>query len=95
MHAENSLSETVRNDLFPNLRLRGQANLLVMPNLYAARVKFNMLNILGGGRAVGPILVGTALTFHVVAELITVPGLVNMVAFAVAYKKARARLSAE
>ncbi len=95
MHADNALSVAIRNDLFPNSRLKGQANLLVMPNLDAAHIAFNMLKMLGGGVAVGPILVGTALPAHVVTESITVRGLVNMTALAVVDAQSRTRVSVE
>ena len=89
MHADNALSVAIRDDLFPNSRLKGQANLLVMPNLDAAHIAYNMLKMLGSGVPVGPILVGTALPAHVVTESITVRGLVNMTALAVVDAQSR------
>ncbi len=84
MHADAALSETIRSDLFPNSRLSGKANLLVMPNLDAAHIAFRMFRILGAGVDVGPILVGPARPAHVVDPGISVRGLVNMTAVAVA-----------
>jgi malate dehydrogenase (oxaloacetate-decarboxylating)(NADP+) len=93
MHAENALSEAIRKELFPNSKLKGQANLLVMPNLDAAHIVFNTIKMLGGGVAIGPILVGKALPAHVITESITVRGLVNMTALAVVDAQSRTRAS--
>ena len=83
MQADAALSETIRRRIFPNARFEGQANLLVMPNLDAANITFNVLKALGGGVSVGPILIGTARPAHIVTPAITVRGLVNMSAFAI------------
>ena len=83
MHADSALSEEIRKVLFPNARLKGQANLLVMPNLDAAHIAFNMLKVLGNGIAVGPILVGLDRPAHIVTASASVRRLVNMTALAV------------
>jgi malate dehydrogenase (oxaloacetate-decarboxylating)(NADP+) len=82
MHGDCAISETIRNRLFPNSRLKGQANLLVMPNLDAANIAFNLLKTLGAGQSVGPMLMGLALPVHVVSPSITVRGVINMSAVA-------------
>ena len=83
MHGDCAVSEAIRNRLFPNSRLKGQANLLVMPNLDAANIAFNLLKTLGAGQSVGPMLMGPALPVHVVSPSITVRGIINMSAVAV------------
>jgi malate dehydrogenase (oxaloacetate-decarboxylating)(NADP+) len=83
MHGDAALSEQIRTAIFPNSRLTGAANLLVMPNLDAANISFNLLKMLGGGIPVGPVLVGAAMPAHVVTPSITVRGLLNMSALAV------------
>jgi len=83
MHADSALNETIRSRLFPNARLTGQANLLVMPNLDAAHIAFNMLKVLGSGVPLGPILVGTERPAHIVTASASVRRLVNMSALAV------------
>ncbi len=90
MHADAALSESIRTHLFPNSRLKGQANLLVMPNLDAANISFNLLKVLGQGIKVGPILVGVARPAHVVDSTVTVRGLVNMTAVCVAHAQVEA-----
>ncbi len=82
MHGDAALSETIRKAVLPDSRLQGQANVLVMPNVEAAHIAYNMLKVLGGGITIGPILVGTARSAHVVTQSITVRGLVNMSALA-------------
>lgn len=83
MHADAALSEKIRNRLFPNSKLTGSANLLVMPNADAANIAVNLLKTLGGGVTIGPILMGMSKSAHVVAQAITVRNLVNMSAVAV------------
>jgi malate dehydrogenase (oxaloacetate-decarboxylating)(NADP+) len=90
MHADAALSETIRNYTLPDSCLKGQANLLVMPNVEAANIAFNLLKMLGGGVTLGPILLGTAKPVHIVTQAISVRGLVNMTAFTVAQAAAEA-----
>ena len=83
MHGDAAISESMRERLFPNSRLTGQANLLIMPNLDAAHISFNLLKAIGVGQSVGPMLIGPARPAHVVVPSITVRGIVNMSAIAV------------
>ncbi len=83
MHADAALSEKLRNRLYPHSKLKGVANLLVMPNADAANISVTLLKMLGGGVTVGPILMGMSKSAHVVAQAITVRNLVNMSAVAV------------
>ncbi len=82
MHADLALTPGSRAERFPNSRLAGKANLLVMPNQDAANIAFNLLKVLGDGIAIGPILLGAAKSAHVVTPSITVRGLLNMTALA-------------
>lgn len=82
MQADSALSETIRRDVFPNSRLSGKANLLIMPSMDVANVAVNLSKIIGHGLPVGPILLGTDKSAHVVTPSITVRGLVNMGALA-------------
>lgn len=83
MHADAALSEQIRDRVFPGSKLRGSANLLVMPNIDAANISVNLLKMLGGGVTVGPILVGVAKSAHVISQSATVRSLVNMSAVAI------------
>jgi len=78
MHADMALSEDIRRTAFPDSRLTGQANLLIMPNVEAAHISLNLIKMLGDGVSVGPILVGIGRPMHVVNQSTTVRGLVNM-----------------
>jgi malate dehydrogenase (oxaloacetate-decarboxylating)(NADP+) len=83
MHGDAALSEDIRNRAFPDSRLKGQANLLVMPNLDAANISFNLLKMTGGeGLTIGPILLGAAKAVHILTPSATVRRLVNMTALA-------------
>jgi len=89
MHADAALSEAIRDAVLPDSRLTGQANLLVMPNVDAANIAYNLLKVLGGGVTLGPILIGAAHSVHVLTQSVTVRGLVNMSALAVARAQVR------
>ena len=91
MHADSALDEQLRNRLFSDSRLTGQANLLVMPNLDAAHIALNLVTVLGNGIGLGPILVGTAMPAHVLTDSATVRHLVNMTAIAVVDAQQHAR----
>ena len=82
MHADAALSEETRKRIFPNAAFSGGANLMVMPNLDAANITYNMLKVLGGGLPVGPMLMGPRRPAHVVTESTTVRGIVNLAAIA-------------
>jgi malate dehydrogenase (oxaloacetate-decarboxylating)(NADP+) len=83
MHGDAAICEDIRTRIFPNSRLKGAANLLVLPTLDAANIAFNLLKTLGDGLHVGPILLGIAKPAHIVTPSVTVRGLVNMSAVAV------------
>jgi len=83
MHADAAVLEDIRRITLPDSTLHGSANLLVMPNVDAAHISYNLLKVLGGGVSVGPILLGTAMPAHVITQSISVRGLVNMTAIAV------------
>ena len=82
MQADAALSEEVRQGLFPNSRLRGQANLLVMPTLDAANISLKMLKAISDGLSIGPILLGAGSPAHILTPSVTVRGILNMGAVA-------------
>ena len=84
MHADTAISEELRNKVFPNSILRGQANLLVMPNLESAHIAYGLLKTLGGGISVGPILLGAKKPVHIMTSSTSVRSIFNMTAIAVA-----------
>ncbi len=84
MHGDAALDEQIRLQGFPNSRLKGQANLLVMPTLDAANISFNLLKTAAGDNlTVGPILIGTARPVHILTPTATVRRIVNMTALTV------------
>lgn len=85
MHGDVALDEEARNALMPNSTLIGSANLLVLPNIDAANIAYNLLKTAAGGNiAVGPILLGAAKPVHVLTPSTTVRRIVNMTALTVA-----------
>jgi malate dehydrogenase (oxaloacetate-decarboxylating)(NADP+) len=81
MHGDAALSVEVRKRVFPNSRLEGEANLLIMPTLDAANIAFNLLKAAAGsGVTLGPILLGVAKPAHILTPSATVRRIVNMTA---------------
>jgi malate dehydrogenase (oxaloacetate-decarboxylating)(NADP+) len=81
MHGDAALSEEIRRKVFPSSRLKGTANLLIMPTLDAANIAFNLLKTAAGdGLAVGPLLLGAARPVHVLTPTATVRRIVNVTA---------------
>ncbi|MEJ7669022.1 MAG: NADP-dependent malic enzyme [Casimicrobiaceae bacterium] len=84
MHGDAALSEDVRLAAFPNSRLKGEANLLMMPTIDAANISFNLLKVAaGGGVTLGPMLLGVAKPVHILTASATVRRIVNMTALTV------------
>jgi len=84
MHGDAALSEEIRLKVFPNSRLRGPANLLIMPTLDAANIAFNLLKTAAGdGVTIGPILLGAARAAHILTPSASVRRIVNMTALTV------------
>ena len=85
MQGDAALSEEVRNIVFPNARIRGAANLLILPTQDAANIAFNLLKIAGGDNVtIGPILLGAAAPVHILTPTATVRRIVDMTALTVA-----------
>jgi malate dehydrogenase (oxaloacetate-decarboxylating)(NADP+) len=82
MRGDSAMSEAVRDRLFPSSRLKGKANLLVMPTLDAANIALTLIRHMAEGQTIGPILLGTAKPAHIVSPAVTVRGLINMTAVA-------------
>ena len=84
MHGDAALDEHIRLKAFPNSRLKGQANLLVMPTLDAANISFNLLKVAAGDNlTVGPIILGAAKPVNILTPTATVRRIVNMTALTV------------
>ena len=84
MHGDAALDEQIRLAAFPNSRLKGQANLLIMPTLDAANISFNLLKVAAGDNlTVGPVLLGAARPVNILTPTATVRRIVNMTALTV------------
>jgi malate dehydrogenase (oxaloacetate-decarboxylating)(NADP+) len=85
LHGDAALSEEVRRGYLAEPTLTGAANILVLPNLDAANILFNVLKVTGGHNVtVGPMLLGTAAPAHILTPSATMRRVVNMTALAVA-----------
>ena len=85
MHGDVALDSVARAGLMPNSTLSGEANLLVLPNIDAANIAYNLLKTAAGGNiAIGPVLLGAAKPVHILTASTTVRRIVNMTALTVA-----------
>ncbi|MDH1702424.1 NADP-dependent malic enzyme [Comamonas terrigena] len=85
MHGDVAIDSDARKKLMPHSTLTGDANLLVLPNIDAANISYNLLKqVAGGGIAIGPVLLGAAQPVHVLTPSTTVRRIVNMTALTVA-----------
>jgi malate dehydrogenase (oxaloacetate-decarboxylating)(NADP+) len=90
MHGDAALSESMRTATLPDARMKGVANLLIMPNLDAANIAYNLLKMTGAdGVTIGSILLGANKSVHILTTTATVRRIVNMSALAVAGVKTR------
>jgi malate dehydrogenase (oxaloacetate-decarboxylating)(NADP+) len=85
MHGDTALDAKYRAEIMPRSTLSGEANLLVLPNIDAANIAYNLLKTAaGGGIAIGPVLLGAAKPVHILTPSATVRRIVNMTALTVA-----------
>jgi len=82
MHGDAALDEAYRRRVYPLSTLSGEANMLIMPNLDAANIVYQLLKTVGNALPVGPILLGAAKPAHVLTPSVTARGVVNMTAIA-------------
>ena len=84
MHGDAALDAGIRQQIFPNAKMKEDANLLIFPTLDAANIAFNLLKTASGeGMTIGPILLGSAKPVHILTPTATVRRIVNMTALTV------------
>jgi malate dehydrogenase (oxaloacetate-decarboxylating)(NADP+) len=85
MHGDIALDSAQRRALMPHSTLKGDANLLVLPNIDAANIAYNLLKVAAGNNiALGPVLLGAAKPVTILTPSATVRRIVNMTAMTVA-----------
>ncbi|MET0987006.1 MAG: phosphate acyltransferase, partial [Steroidobacteraceae bacterium] len=85
MHGDSALNEAIRKGALPETTLSGSANLLILPNLDAANIAYNLLKTAAGNNvAIGPMLLGCAAPVNILTATATVRRIVNMTALTVA-----------
>jgi len=82
MQGDLALNEELRERYIPDTVLKGEANLLIFPNLDSANLSMTLLKEMNNALAVGPILMGTRSPAHILAPSTTSRGIVNMAAIA-------------
>ncbi len=89
MQADAALDEELRLKTFPNSRLKGQANTLIMPGLSSANIAMNMLRMMGEGLTIGPVLMGVNAPAHILTPSTTARGILNIAALVAVQAQAR------
>ena len=82
MQGDTALLEATRKMILPHSRLEGVANILMMPNLDAANIAYQMIKVMADAVPVGPILVGSSRPAHILTPSVTARGVLNMTAVA-------------
>ena len=95
MHPDVALIPSLRERMLGDSRLDGVANLLIMPNLDAANISFNLLKAGADGLPIGPLLLGMSKPVHVVVPNVTARGIVNVSAVAAQEAQLQAQLHAQ
>ncbi|MDA1011852.1 MAG: NADP-dependent malic enzyme [Proteobacteria bacterium] len=96
MHGDAALNEVIRQRTHPDSKLKGEANLLIMPSVEAANISYNLLKMVSAdGITVGPILLGAKKAAHIVTPTVTVRRIVNMTALAAVDAASRANTLAQ
>ena len=84
MHGDCALDEALRLRILPSSTLKGEANLLVCPNVDSGNIAYNLLKTAAGGNvAVGPFLLGANAPVHILTSSSTVRRIINMTAMTV------------
>ncbi len=92
MHADAALSERIRYNALPSSTLSGKANLLVMPNLDAGNIAYNLLKMTSNGIVLGPVLLGCKKPIHVLTTSTTTRRIINMATLAAADAQGETRI---
>ena len=92
MHADAALSERIRYSALPSSTLSGKANVLVMPNLDAGNITYNLLKMTSGGVVLGPVLLGSKKPIHVLTTSTTTRRIINMATLAAADAQGETRI---
>ena len=92
MHGDSALDESIRSSAVTSSPLKGDANLLVLPNIDAANISYNLLKTAAGnGVSIGPLLLGVAKPIHILTPAATVRRIVNVTALTVVEAASNAR----
>jgi malate dehydrogenase (oxaloacetate-decarboxylating)(NADP+) len=91
MSGDSALLPAYRERVFPRSRLTGEANVVIMPNLDAANIAYQLIKVLADALPVGPILIGAARPAHILTPSVTARGVVNMTAVAAVEAQAAAK----
>ena len=83
MQADTAVVPEILEQNYPFSNFKGQANVLIFPDLNSGNICYKLLARLGGAEAIGPILMGMKKPVHVLQRGDDVSDIVNMAAIAV------------
>jgi len=83
MQGDTAVDPSIREKILPTSLLKGRANLLIMPNMDAANISFNLVKSIAEGQSIGPVMLGLNLPAHILTPSSTVRRIVNTTALAV------------
>jgi malate dehydrogenase (oxaloacetate-decarboxylating)(NADP+) len=95
MHLETALNEDIAREHFPHSRIKGDANVLVFPDLTSGNIGYQLAKGIGRAEVIGPILMGLRRPVNVVAPSATTADIVNVAAITAVAVEDRADVLAQ
>ncbi len=83
MQVDVALNPELANELFDFSAIKGDANVLIFPNLAAGNVAYKLMERLANATVIGPVLMGMKKSIHVLQRASSVDDIINVTAIAV------------
>lgn len=83
MQADTAVNPVLVKEHYPFSQIKGDANVLIFPDLQSGNIAYKLLQELGGVEAIGPILMGMRKSVHILQRGCQINTIVNMAAIAV------------
>jgi malate dehydrogenase (oxaloacetate-decarboxylating)(NADP+) len=80
MHLETAMVEEIARELYPHSRIKGDANVLIFPDLASGNIGYQLAKRIGRAEVIGPILMGLRRPVNVLAHATTASEIVNLAA---------------
>jgi malate dehydrogenase (oxaloacetate-decarboxylating)(NADP+) len=83
MQADTAVDRNIQDEIFPFCELKGEANVLIFPDMQSGNIAYKLVGRLGDATPIGPILMGVGKPIHVLQRGCSVDDIVNIAAIAV------------